>query len=55
MTEETMETAPVAVVDIAAGKNDLGDVPMAVRQQPARDHLDKGLERRRREDRKEIL
>jgi hypothetical protein len=43
VTEEAMETTPVAVVEVAPGKDDFGDVAMAVGQQPAGDDLDKGL------------
>ena len=50
-----METGPVAVVEVAAGKDDLGDVAMAVGEQPAGDHLDEGLKSGRGEDRQEIL
>ena len=43
VTEEAMEAAPVAVVEVAAGEDDLGDVAMAMGEEPAGDNLDKGL------------
>ena len=41
-TEEAMEAAPVSVVEIAAGENDVGDIAMPVREYPPGDDLDKG-------------
>ena len=55
VAEEAMEAAPVTVVDVAAGKDDLGDVAMAVGQHPAGDHLNEGLKGGCGEDRQEIL
>src|SRR4051812_41899041 len=43
VTEEAMEATPVTLVEIAAGKDHFGDVAVAMGQQPAGDHLDKGL------------
>ena len=55
VTEEAMEAAPVAVVDVAAGKDDLGDVTMTVRKHPAGDDLHESLESWGGEDGEEML
>ena len=43
--EETMEACPMAVGDIAAGKNDIGDETMAMGEDPAGADLHEGAER----------
>jgi hypothetical protein len=55
VAEEAMEAAPVPVAEVAAGKDDLGEVAMAVGKQPAGYDLNEGLKGRCGEDGEELL
>ena len=46
MAEEAMEPAPMAVADVAAGEDDLGDIAVTMGENPARDDLHEGLKGR---------
>ena len=35
MTKETMEAAPMAITNVATGKNDLGHITMTVKKAPS--------------------
>ena len=43
VTEEAMESRPVADADVAAGEDDLGDEAVALREDPAGDDDEEGL------------
>ena len=45
----------MSVADVAAGEDDLGDVAVALREDPAGDDHDEGLVGRGGEDRGEVL
>src|SRR5262245_51742700 len=55
MIEEAMESAPVAVADVAATKDDLGRITMTMRKQRASDDFQEDLESPCREDRSKML
>ena len=55
VTEEAMKATPMSVVEMAAGENDVGDVAMPMRENPARGDLAKGAKGRLRENRREML
>ncbi len=46
VAEEAMEPAPMAVADLAAGEDDLGDIAVAMGEDPPRDDRHEGLEGR---------
>jgi hypothetical protein len=50
VAKETMVAGPMAIVDIAAGEDDIRDVPAAVRQNPTVRDLHEGPKRGSRED-----
>ena len=43
LTEEAMEAGPMAVVNVAAGEDDLGDVVVSGGEHPTGDDGDEGL------------
>ena len=55
MAEEAVEAAPMSVVQVAAGKDNIGNIPVPVGKNPATGHLQKGLKRWRREDGSKLL
>jgi hypothetical protein len=50
MAEETMESAPMPLADVATGEDDLGDVAVTMRQDPAGDDCHEGYVGRAGED-----
>ena len=55
MAEEAVKATPMSVVQVAAGEDNLGNIPVPVRKNPATGHLHKGLKRWCREDGRKLL
>ena len=53
--EEAMKAAPVSVVKVAAGEDDIGDVAMPMGEDPPRGNLDEGPKGRLGENGRELL